>query len=46
MSVKLDDNSISTICDVNYGCIINRISKSKAANLMQNADLSQKSGPL
>ena len=39
MSMKLSDNAILNIKDADYRCIINRISKNEAINLMQNIDL-------
>ena len=41
MSINLSDISIN-INGVDYRCIINRISKNKAINLMQNIYLSDK----
>ena len=34
------------ICNIDYCCVIGRISKSVAINLMQNINLSEKSGPI
>ena len=45
MSRSLDD-AISDINDIDYRCIISRISKSEAVNLLRNANLSEKSGKL
>ena len=45
MSMNRSSIAIS-ILNVNYHCIINGISKSEAKNLMQNIDLSEKSGTL
>ena len=46
MFMNLSDIAILNISGANYGCIILRISKSKAINLMQNIDLSEKIGTL
>ena len=46
MSVNLSDISILSITDGDYGCIITRIGKSEAVNLLQEADLNEKSGTL
>ena len=46
MSMNLDDIAILNIKGSVYCCIINRISKNEAINLMQNADLTEKSGTL
>ena len=46
MSVNLDNIAILNIQGVDYCCIINRISKSDAVNLLQNADLTKNSGTL
>ena len=43
MSLNLGHIAISNINGVNYRSIINRISNSEAINLLQNADLSEKS---
>ena len=43
MSMNLDDIAILNIKGSVYCCIINRISKNEAINLMQNADLTEKS---
>ena len=40
MSTNLDNIAILNINSANYHCVISRISKSKAANLLQNVDLS------
>ena len=37
--MKLSDNAILNIKDADYRCIISRISKNEATNLMQNIDL-------
>ena len=39
MSINLNDIAILNICGVDYRCIINRISKREAVNLLRNADL-------
>ena len=46
MSTNIDHIAILNINSVDYRCIISGISKSKAVNLLQNTDLSQKSGTL
>ena len=46
MSMNLDDIAILNIEDTNYHCIIGRISKSGAINVMQNTDLTETSGTL
>ena len=46
MSMNLNDIAILNIKNANYLCIISRISKSEAINLMQNIDLTQKGGAL
>ena len=46
MSMKLSDICILNIKNAGYRCIINRISKSKAIKLLQNIDLTEKSGTL
>ena len=46
MSINLDDISILKISGVDYHCIISRISKSESVNILQNVDLSEKSGTL
>ena len=43
MSVNLRDIAILNITDSDYCCIISLISKNEAINLMQNADLTEKS---
>ena len=43
ISMKLSDIAILNIKDANYCCIINRINKNVAINLMQNIDLTRKS---
>ena len=42
MSINLDDIAILNIRGVDYRCIINRISETEAANLLQNVDLTEK----
>ena len=44
--MTLSDIVILHIKGTDYGCIISRISKSEAINLMQNIDLTEKSGTL
>ena len=46
MSVNLTDIAISNIKGSDYCCIISLISKIEAITLLQNADLSEKSGTL
>ena len=47
MSVSLSDIGILNIdLDLNYCCIISLIIKNEDINLMQNADLTEKSGTL
>ena len=46
MSIILRDTAILNIKGSGYRCIISRISKNEAINLMQNADLTEKSGTL
>ena len=46
MSINLSDIAILNIKDSDYHCIINLISKSEAIDLMQNADLTEKSRTL
>ena len=43
---SLSDIAISDIKSVDYHCIISGISKSEAINIMQNIDLTKKSGKL
>ena len=40
---NLSDIVILNIKDTNYRCIISLLSKNKAINLLQNADLTEKS---
>ena len=42
MSTNLSDTAILNIKGSDYRCIISRISKSEAINLMQNIDLTEK----
>ena len=46
MSVNLSDIAILNIKDSDYCCIISLISKNKTMNLLQNADLTEKSRTL
>ena len=46
MSINLNDIAILNINGIDFPCIINGISKSEAVNLLQNVDLSEKSGTL
>ena len=46
MSVNLRDIAILNIKGSDYCCIISFISKNEAINLLQNADLTEKSGTL
>ena len=46
MSVNLSDIAILNINGSDYCCIISLISKNEARNLLQNADLTEKSGIL
>ena len=46
MSVNLSDIAILNIKGSDYRCIISLISKNEAINLMQNADLTEKSRAL
>ena len=43
---NLSDIAILNIKDTNYHCIISLLSKNKAINLLQNADLTEKSWAL
>ena len=45
-SMNLSDIAILNIKGSDYRCITNLISKNEAINLMQNADLTEKSGIL
>ena len=44
MSIKLSDIAILNIKSADYGCIVSKISKNMAVNLIQKANLTQKSG--
>ena len=46
MSINLSDIAILNINGPDYHCIISLISKNKAIDLMENADLSEWSGTL
>ena len=46
MSTNLSNIYILNMKGTDYRCIISKISKSKAINLMQNIDLPEKSGTL
>ena len=46
MSMNLSDIPILNIKGSDYRCIISRISKNEAINLVQNTDLTEKSGTL
>ena len=46
MSMKLSDIAILIIKNADYHCIISRISKNKAINLMKNAEFTEKGGTL
>ena len=46
MSVNLTNTAIFNIHGVESRCIINGINQSKAGNLLQNADLNEKSRTL
>ena len=46
MSMNLSDIAILNIDVSNYYCIISKIRKSEAINLMQNANLTENSGTL
>ena len=46
MSINLSNIAILSIKGSDYRCIINLISTNKAINLMQNANLTEKSGTL
>ena len=46
MSVKLSDIAILNINGSDYRCIVSLISKNKPIKLLQNADLTEKSGTL
>ena len=46
MSINLNNIAILNIRGVDYRCIIDGISKTDAANLLQNADLTEEKGRL
>ena len=46
ISIHLSDITISSIKIGDYRCIISRISKNEAINLMQNTDLTEKNETL
>ena len=46
MSMKFSNIAILNIHGADYRCIISRISTNEAINLMQNIDLTEKSGTL
>ena len=46
MSVNLSDIAILNIKSADYRCIVSGISKTEATNLIQNANLTEKSGTL
>ena len=46
MSSNLSDISISNIKGFDYYCIISLVSKTEAVDLMQNANLTEKTGLL
>ena len=46
MSMNLSNIALLNIKGSDYHCIISLISKNEAINLMQNADLTEKSGTL
>ena len=46
MSIILSDAAILNIKSTDYPCIISKISKREAINLMQNINLTEKSGAL
>ena len=46
LSVNLSDSAILNIRVSNYHCFISFISKNEAIDLLQNADLTEKSGTL
>ena len=46
ISMNLSDIAILNIKSTDYRCIISRISKNEAINLMQNSSLTKKSGTL
>ena len=44
MSINLSDVAILKFKNVDYYCVISKVIKSEAINLMQNIDLTQKGG--
>ena len=46
ISIKLSDIAILSIKDSDYHCVVNLIRKSEAINIIQNADLTKKSGTI
>ena len=44
--INFNDIANLNFYDVDYGCIIPRIIRKEATNLLRNADLSEKSGSL
>ena len=46
MSMNLSDTAILNISGADHHCIINKISKTEAINLLQKADLTGKIGTL
>ena len=46
MTMNLSNVTISNITNAEYHCILSRITKSEAINLIENTDLTEKSGTL
>ena len=46
MSMNLSNTAISNIKSADYCCIISKITKNEAINLMENVGLTEKSGTL
>ena len=46
ISMNLNENVILNISGSDYHCIISLINKNEAINILQNADLTKKSGTL
>ena len=46
ISTNLNDIATLNICDIDYRCVINRISKSDAVKLLQHANLTDERGVL
>ena len=46
MSMNLSNTAISNIKSADYCCIISKITKNEAINLMENVVLTEKSGTL